>query len=306
MRFEFIDPDKVLAGDSFNFVEGFITDTRRWKIGWHYITDLAWILDKAMKWPQGARVLDAGGGAGPTQFLLAEMGFHVTNIDLHLPLPPKRYARRYGAVRKELKSFRPTEYLSHLQTIGAPRGPLGQLKEVGLRLQPFEAARNVLYETRHVRWRSKCNLSGQPIGRVDWIVGNLCDCREVTSETFDAVVSLSALEHVPIDLLPSAVREIRRMMKPDAAWAVTTSATERASGWYHSASRGWCFSEQELQDIFGAKPFEGNLPAIEALKRYRDCGYLKDRLASFYRRSGDNGMPWGIWAPQYVPVGICN
>ena len=32
---------------------------------------------------------------------------------------------------------------------------------------------------------------------------------------------------------------------------------------------------------------------------------LRDNLASFYFRSGDNGMPWGKWDPQYQPVGVC-
>ena len=27
-------------------------------------------------------------------------------------------------------------------------------------------------------------------------------------------------------------------------------------------------------------------------------------LADFYFRSGDNGMPWGNWDPQYMPVGV--
>jgi hypothetical protein len=32
---------------------------------------------------------------------------------------------------------------------------------------------------------------------------------------------------------------------------------------------------------------------------------LRDNLASFYGRSGENGMPWGVWDPRYQPVGVC-
>ena len=36
-----------------------------------------------------------------------------------------------------------------------------------------------------------------------------------------------------------------------------------------------------------------------------DCAELRDNLASFYYKSPDNGMPWGIWNPKYQPVGVC-
>jgi len=35
------------------------------------------------------------------------------------------------------------------------------------------------------------------------------------------------------------------------------------------------------------------------------CQELRDHLAEFYFLSGDNGMPWGKWDPQYQPVGVC-
>lgn len=31
---------------------------------------------------------------------------------------------------------------------------------------------------------------------------------------------------------------------------------------------------------------------------------LHKKLAPFYFKSGDNGMPWGKWDPQYQPVGV--
>jgi len=36
-----------------------------------------------------------------------------------------------------------------------------------------------------------------------------------------------------------------------------------------------------------------------------NCQALRDNLASFYFRSGENGMPWGVWDPQYQSVGVC-
>jgi hypothetical protein len=36
----------------------------------------------------------------------------------------------------------------------------------------------------------------------------------------------------------------------------------------------------------------------------RACAELRDNLASFYFKSGSNGMPWGVWDPQYQSVGV--
>ena len=133
---------------------------------------------------------------------------------------------------------------------------------------------------------------------------NLCNVPEIASNSFDAVVSLSALEHIPVDLLPQACAEITRICKPDVKVAITTSATEQEATWFHHPSQGNCFSKYDLKALFGARPDEINLPANKMIEKYRSCTYLKDNLAGFYSKSGDNGMPWGKWDPKYFPVGL--
>ncbi len=43
----------------------------------------------------------------------------------------------------------------------------------------------------------------------------------------------------------------------------------------------------------------------ELFEALRGCSELHDNLADSYFKSGNNGMPWGIWDPQYQPVGVC-
>ena len=74
MRYIFVDPDEILKTADFEFVRTFLEDTGRTQIGWHYVVDLAWIYSQARNWPTGYRILDAGGGRGPTQFLLESLG----------------------------------------------------------------------------------------------------------------------------------------------------------------------------------------------------------------------------------------
>lgn len=302
MRFEFIDPEQILRTNAFRFVERFLTQTRRWELGWHYVTDLAWIVSKAMSWPRGAKILDAGGGSGPTQFLLVEMGFNVTNIDLSLPLASRAYRARYGLTRRQLDSYLPTEYVDHLREISG----IGTLKQLLRDSQAAELVRERIYVRRHNAWRSaQPELVGRQLGKLSWVVGNLCSCPEIPSGSYDAVISLSALEHIPLAQLPIALGEVRRMLKPTAGWAVTTSGTDQNSSWFHEPSKGWCFSNGDLEAIFGAgSPVGDQATAAEVLMRYRECGYLQSRLAHFYKQSGNNGMPWGKWDPKYVPVGI--
>ena len=102
LTFEFIDPEQQIRSDDFLFVERFLRDTGLTEIGWHYITDITWIYSKVKQWPRTYRVLDAGGGNGPLQFLLAELGFHVANIDMVLPEPDPVEVLRYRLTQRRL------------------------------------------------------------------------------------------------------------------------------------------------------------------------------------------------------------
>jgi SAM-dependent methyltransferase len=298
LTYEFLDPDIILASPSFNFTFGFLSSTRRTKVGWHYVTDIAWIHDKVKSWPRTFKVLDAGGGRGPIQFLLAEMGFDVTNVDLLHPRPPVAYRSRYGTRLRQLGSYTPTSYRRFLLAFAGQRGAKGIVKAVA----KFALA-GAIETIMARRWRTKVALRTTHPGRIEWVTGNLCSMPEIPSQSFDAIVSLSALEHIPFEQLPQALSEIRRVLKQEARWAVTTSGTERKDTWYHAPSQGNCFSETDLQELFGARPFMAE-NAGSVLARYRNCSFLKEHLAPFYKRSGDNGMPWGKWNPAYIPIGL--
>jgi hypothetical protein len=97
--------------------------------------------------------------------------------------------------------------------------------------------------------------------------------------------------------------EISRVLTSGASWAVTTSGTDQAATWLHEPSQGWCYSEDDLESRFGAVRARDQSP-VQVMEHYRKCGYLKEHLAGFYRRSARNGMPLGVWDPKYIPVGL--
>lgn len=300
LAYRFLDPEAVLAGESFDFVHAFLVRTGRMQIGWHYIVDLAWIHSIASHWPRGGRILDAGGGRGPAQFLLAEMGFHVVNIDLWHATPGAAAARRYSIRMNALANHADDPYVRHLERQGAigQGGLIRALKGSAA----GRALRNARFRFRHENWRRTAGVPG-PVGSIELVQADLCAMPQVADCSFDGVVSLSALEHIPIERLPLALAEIERVLKPGAPAALTTSGSANGATWYHEPSQGECFSEQDIQRLFGAASRSGDSPAA-MLQRYRDCAFLRGHLADFYRHSGDNGMPWGKWDPTYVPVAL--
>jgi ubiquinone/menaquinone biosynthesis C-methylase UbiE len=308
LNYEFIDPEQQISSKDFKDVESFLELTGRTQLGWHYITDLCWIYSKVKQWPKGLKVLDAGGGGGPTQFLLAEMGFNVINIDLSLSKPPNAYKQRYHTDLEILPSFSPTRYNKLLSSFNSNSGSKFQFKQLIKSLPIYKWYDYLKYSDLSMnseKWRNSVGLKEVPTGSISWKIGNLCQLVEIPSDFFDAVVSLSSLEHIPTDILDEALQEINRILKPNALWAVTTSGTEKSSTWFHEPSQGYCFSSSDFEERFGAKSLKAQEPST-VLDKYQNCSYLKENLADFYKKSGKYGMPWGIWDPKYIPVGLSN
>jgi SAM-dependent methyltransferase len=124
---------------------------------------------------------------------------------------------------------------------------------------------------------------------------DLTDLVDIQDKSVDAIVAVSSLEHNSPENLEQVVSELQRVLKPGRPMYATL-ACAKDKDWYHESSQGWCYNEQTLRRIFDLK---------DDIPTNFDHKELKEDLASFYFRSGDNGMPWGKWDPQYQPVGIC-
>lgn len=304
LNFRYLDPEEILESRDFRDVEHFLHETRRRNIGWHYAVDLTWIYSRARHWTPGLRILDAGGGRGPAQFLLAEMGFDVVNVDLMHRAPDHAFVQRYGTHWTSLASHVATPYAQHISKFGG--GPARFFKRIRNAARESSLLRDSIaatYLRRHDRWRTAQGFSSRPVGRLDWLTGNLGAVPELETGSFDAVVSLSSLEHIPAETISAAIAEIRRLVRAQGHWALTTSGTERAGTWYHAPSQGYCFSNTDLGRLFNAR-LDGTASAAEILCKYQCSPYLRKNLALHYRLSGKNGMPWGRWNPAYIPVEV--
>lgn len=307
LTYELLDPDRLINTEEFNFIENFLKATGRTQIGWHYIIDMTWIYSIVKDWPRSYKILDAGGGFGPIQFLLAELGFSVTNIDMQLTPPPPYSLDRYRTTFDVLDSFTTSDYMEHLNTVNAT----GDIRETVKKSFLYRILKTIFYRftyegiymQNHNKWRKSLSNPQLPVGNIKWLRGNLCNIPEIPNGYFNAIVSLSSIEHIPLEQLNQAMLEIHRILKPEAKWAVTTSATERNNTWFHEQSHGYCYSLSDISKYFGAWALNNDDPS-KLIQKYKNCCYLKDNLANFYKISEKNGMPWGIWDPQYIPVGL--
>lgn len=296
-------------------VQGFLNQG----IGWHYLLDLAWMVRQTRGLARGSLVLDAGAGGGLSQFILSELGFNVISLDFTARDFSKK--PRYGRVTHYLNDQgvafdnRYTRHLAATYGIGVKKGlaGLGRLVRAltgqALAGTPAQAAEIIGRERLRPGPGGTEPMKGDPekaCGRIFLYRADLKDMGLIADGSVDAVVSISALEHNDHDDLKRCVRELLRVTRPGGRLSVTVSASP-AEDFFHEPSKGWCYGEASLKELFGLAPeAQSNFALKESIyAQLRLQGNeLHKRLAPFYFKSGDNGMPWGKWDPRYMPVGV--
>jgi SAM-dependent methyltransferase len=259
------------------------------EFGWHYLLDLVWIISQLSLDKPSLHILDAGAGVGVMQWYLAERGAHVISVDridrVNLSL---RFRGRY-----QVRGLRPQD----LDSI-----PKKIFRGITSRETPLK---NVLSDLAY----STVGIFHQGVsiirGSVTIYHQDLLTLTDIPGNALDAVVSVSALEHNSPEDLVLVVAELMRVLKPGGKLLATLGAGNR--DWFHQLSKGWCYTAESLRRLFDLPQDTPDNYARygELLAALCNCAELRDNLAGFYFCSGDNGMPWGKWDPQYQPVGVC-
>jgi len=255
------------------------------EFGWHYLLDLTWVLSQLGE-VSGKRILDAGAGTGIIQWHLANKGAEVISVDrvsrAALPLKFRTRFNVRGWRTSDLAPVSQTIRQNFLQSTGFRAKIKSQIKEV----------------------RALTNRQHSP-GRV-WIYNQgLSSLTDINSDSVDAVVAISALEHNHPEDLGHVVQELVRVLKPGGVLLATLAAAQ-GTDWLHEPSHGWCYTEASLRRLFNLPPDTSSNYHLfgELFTTLINCAELRDGLAKFYFHSDNNGMPWGKWDPKYPPVGI--
>ena len=261
-------------------------------LGWHYLLDLAWIVTElgALGRAQaGLRILDAGAGLGLLQWYLAETGAEVVSVDRSPRMLLAPHLRRHYRIRGLRAQDMPAAGAVLSRALRARHPPRAYLAAA------LRAVRLLLRD-----------LASPPApGSVVMYHHDLTTLPDIADESVDAVVAVSALEHNDPAQLPGVVNELVRTLKPGGVLLATLGAA-RDADWFHVPSQGWNYTDVSLRRVFQLPPeAPSNYErADELFAALRNCAELRDGLAPMYFQSGDNGMPWGKWDPQYQPVAV--
>ncbi len=258
-------------------------------LGWHYLLDLSWIISHLQP-ALGMQVMDAGAGIGLMQWYLAGKGVNVFSVDRSergdLPLRLRAHFRVKGLREQDLHPAA-TVLTNHISSADSfiDKGK-GVVRDSG--------------------WTLAGGFTKKPLGQVMIYNQSLDTLTDIRDSTMDAVVAVSSLEHNPPESLPQVICELMRVLKPGGALLATLGAA-RDEDWFHNPSQGWCYTAASLRRLFDLpQSTPSNEDQYDQLfEALKDCRELRDNLAGFYFRSGNNGMPWGEWNPQYQSVGVC-
>lgn len=257
--------------------------------GWHYLLDLIWIVENLGPF-DGKQILDAGAGMGLMQWYLIESGAaEVISADR---------GSRYDL---------PLVMRSRYKVRGLRNGDLGPawnvLKGNVSRASGFG---KIVYFLRGLVALVMIALPKRFSGRVLIYNEDLTSMPDIPDNSLDAVVAVSALEHNTPEGLQKVVAEIMRKLKPGGKLLATLCAG-KDKDWFHGPSHGWCYTDTTLRRLFDlSEDTPSNYARYDELfNSLKNSAELREKLAKIYFHSGDNGMPWGRWDPQYQPVGVC-
>lgn len=280
------------------------------ELGWHYDMDIIWLLNciEVLKLSPKSVVMDAGAGNGLIQFILASKGFNVLSIDFadrDFPTNATKLFKMQQQVSGEVKSDNPYQQFIHHKKYRIKLNYKNFKKALKM---PTKAAKFITHKVwQRIKpsvLREILGSNRKRYGTITYVKSDFSNMKEFKNESIDCLISVSAIEHGEPSLTKKAIREFERILKKKSYMLITTSAAKDRD-WFHEPSKGWCFTEQSLKEIFSMEEFEDNYDQYDYLfDKLKASDLIKSRISRIYFESGDNGLPWGIYDPKYQPVGI--
>ena len=275
--------------------------------GWHYDLDQIWILNELEKTGilPGSTILDAGAGQGVMQYILAARGYNIISFDFS---PRTKPSHSLGIFQIEGEGDRNIDYhhpYMKFLSFGADssRSMIARLKAVTLRKIALLPQRAINYGLSFLFYTYERFVKNhEDYGTITYLRAPFHKA-PLPSESVDALISISAIEHADISLFDENIKELLRLLKPGASLLLTTSASNTDEDTYHEKSSGWCFSLPSLKSFFpgckvtfDAKTCARSLIESEVFKDRLDPYYYQDEKAFCYKKR--------IKSLPYLPVAV--
>jgi ubiquinone/menaquinone biosynthesis C-methylase UbiE len=252
--------------------------------GWHYDLDEIWILNELEKAGilPGSTIVDAGAGQGVTQYLLAARGYNVISLDFSPRTKPGRSSGIFNIngegdadIDYQHPYMRFMSYGGNLSASLISRLKFSSLKKIPL--LPQRAVRVATSAWFYLFERFARRHDGY--GTITYLRAPFHEV-PLASESVDAVISISAIEHADIELFQDNIKELFRLLRPEAPLLLTTSATSSDENAYHEKTSGWCFSLAALQAFFPGS--EVKFDAENCVRSLIGSEIFMDRLDPYY------------------------
>ena len=230
--------------------------------GWHYDLDIVWLLKKLKEHglKKGDTILDAGAGMGVTQFILAAKGYNVISLDFSKRKYPDLAEGIFDITMDDSEDLDYThDYIGFVNYRESSNvwTKNKHFKFADKLYKIFKPPAGYFYEVFKSYMIKKNNLKinlkerkndHSEFGSIRFIRSAFHDIK-LEDQYADALVSVSAIEHADIDLLDNNINEMKRVVKKNGPLLITTSATPMRNKWFHEKTRGWCFTQNCLENI---------------------------------------------------------
>ena len=263
-------------------------------VGWHYPLDLIWQYNriKALNLPKGATILDAGAGYGMMQYILAGNGYNVISVDFLRRKKPFLQSYIFRISNDDHKDLG-NDYTEHL------------IKNSKFKFSKVLNKFMLMLVNYSVLFYLNGLLNKKKYGSIKFIQADFKDLSSIPSNSVDAIVSTSAVEHNPShESLKKGISEFNRVLKPNSAMFITTSFTNKECV-FDKQSKGYLYDEKTLLNIFDLVNYKSNLSEYSTVyKKMHSCSFLKKNIPYNYKDNPNCGLPFGVWDPYYLPIGI--
>jgi SAM-dependent methyltransferase len=257
--------------------------------GWHYILDWIWALGQ-IESSAGKVFIDAGAGIGLLQWYLANQGAHIISVDRS-----DRTCIPFHLVKK-----------FNVDGLTGEDKPLNTLQLFNIFNGRAKISARIKAILRGVLGKLRYGNHIPVTGKVTLYRRDLSMLTDITDDSIDSVVSISALEHnESIGNVKKIISELLRVLKPGGKMIITLPASYQTD-WFFEPAYSWCFTDVTIKDIFELpKDTKSNYDQYTTqYNELKNSQELKTNLSWWYFISRNNGMPFGKWDPQYLPVGV--